>query len=75
MDVDDGTVQLSPLHGRSPLLLHEEDVLVAAASFIDARRDSSWHSHLFVDINCWNFPSARSRRIQIIKYLHSSGCT
>ena len=48
MDVDVGTVQLSPLQGLSPLLLQdEEEVLVTAASFIDARRDSSWHSHLF----------------------------
>ena len=41
MDVELGTVQLSPLHGRSPLLLQEEDVLVVVASFIDALRDSS----------------------------------
>lgn len=41
-DVDAGTVQLSPLHDRSPLLLQEDDVLVvAAASLIDALRDSS----------------------------------
>lgn len=46
-ELEAGTVQLSPLQERSPLLLHEDDdVLVAAASLIDARRDSSWHSHL-----------------------------
>lgn len=54
-----GAVQFSPLHGRSPLLLHEEVlvlvpvpltpdevVAVTAASLMDARLDSSWHSHL-----------------------------
>lgn len=50
-----GTVQFSPLHGRSPLLLHEEVLVLAlvvatavlaaaaavVASRIDARLDSS----------------------------------
>lgn len=81
-DVDVGTVQLSPLQARSPLLLHEDDALVAVASFIDARRDSSWHSHLLdrsVSFFRFHFnPNELWRSLSknlYDAYLHSSGCT